>query len=391
VRKSWIERPFWRAPHRPLFALAGLWALVAPLVWLLPDGTAADPVGWHLHELMFGMGAAAVGGYLLTALPAWTGKGPVPVQVTLALSGLWLLGRLGFWLSGILPPIAAAVATSAYLAVLAAFVLRALLTCRLWSRLWVVAAVCGLTLADFLLVYGPAAAPGRIGLSCVLLFAFLISAIGGRAVPAFTRHWLERRKVPVHFDDGRWLGRLGLSALAAGGAAAFANASTAVGVLLGLSGMLQLVRMAGWRSFRTVGYPALLLLHLAWLWLSAGLVFVGLTLLSPQTLALSAALHALTMGAMGTMMLAIMSRAAMARRGDLLVLSPTLAVAFALVWLSAPIRIAAGTLAVASPMPMQLASLFWIAGWALFLCAHLQSLRHPAPRPVLSARIGTLS
>ncbi len=361
--------------------------MVAPLVWLLPDGIATDPVGWHLHELMFGTGGAAVGGYLLTALPAWTGRGPAPAGIVLALSLLWIVGRLGFLLSEMVPPIAAAAATSAYLVVLGAFILCELLTSRLWSRLWVVAPILGLMLADGLLVSG--AAQGRTGLCGVLLFAALISAIGGRAVPAFTRSWLERRKIATDLRDGRWLGRLGIGALMAGGVAALADAGRPAGILLVLSGTLQLVRMAGWRSFRTVRYPALLLLHLAWLWLPAGLALVGLALLSPQTLTLPAALHALTMGAMGTMMLAIMSRAAMARQGDRLVLSPVLASAFALVWLSALIRIAAGS--ATAEAALRLAALFWVAGWALFLCAHLRSLLRPAPRPVFSARIGAPS
>ncbi|MCV3735278.1 NnrS family protein (plasmid) [Rhizobium sp. TRM96647] len=380
-----IGHPFWQAPHRPLFAFAGLWALVAPLVWLLPDGISTDPVGWHLHELMFGMGGAAVGGYLLTALPAWTGRGPVPARFTLALTGLWIAGRLAFRLSDMLPPTAVAAATSAYLAVLGAYILRALLQCRLWSRLWVVAAICGLLLADLLIVSGAAAVQGRTGLCGVLLFTLLISAIGGRAVPAFTRHWLERRTVPTGLCDGRWLGRLSIGALAAGAAATFLDANAAAGGLLVLSGTLQFMRTAGWRSLRTLRYPALLLLHLAWLWLPAGLLLVGLALILPQALMPSAALHALTMGAMGTMMLAIMSRAAMVRQGDRLVLSPPLAAAFALVWLSAPIRIAAGSVAMEPLMPMRLASLFWIVGWVLFLCSHLRSLRRPVPRPVLSA------
>ncbi len=361
--------------------------MVAPLVWLLPDGIATDPVGWHLHELMFGTGGAAAGGYLLTALPAWTGRGPAPAGIVLALSLLWIVGRFGFLLSEMVPPIAAAAATSAYLVVLGAFILCELLTSRLWSRLWVVAPILGLMLADGLLVSG--AVQGRTGLCGVLLFALLISAIGGRAVPAFTHSWLKRRKTATAFRDGRWLGRLGISALVTGGVAALADAGTAAGILLVLSGTLQLARMAGWRSFRTVRYPALLLLHLAWLWLPAGLALVGLVLLSPQTLTLPAALHALTMGAMGTMMLAIMSRAAMARQGDRLVLSPVLASAFALVWLSALIRIAAGS--ATAEAALRLAALFWIAGWALFLCAHLRSLLRPVPRPVFSARIGAPS
>lgn len=69
-----LDHPLWQAAHRPLFFCAGLCALLVPAVWLWPGGLDADPVRWHLHELLFGMGGAAVGGYLLTALPAGPGQ-----------------------------------------------------------------------------------------------------------------------------------------------------------------------------------------------------------------------------------------------------------------------------------------------------------------------------
>ncbi|HOZ33904.1 MAG TPA: NnrS family protein, partial [Tabrizicola sp.] len=98
-----LDHPLWQAAHRPLFFCAGLAALVAPAVWLWPVGLVADPLHWHLHELLFGMGGAAVGGYLLTAAPSWTGAGRVGPQSVRALTLLWLLARLALPLAESLP------------------------------------------------------------------------------------------------------------------------------------------------------------------------------------------------------------------------------------------------------------------------------------------------
>lgn len=382
----WADHPFWQAPHRPLFLFAGLWAVATPSVWLLPGGSGRDPVLWHLHELMFGMGGAAVGGYLLTALPAWTGR-KVSSRTTLVFTTLWLLSRLGFAAGGSLPIGLQLVAILAYFLFLAAFLAWALLLAGLWSRAWLLAPVIGLTAADSALLVDPdGLRTGGTALVPVLIFAFLISGIGGRAVPAFTRHWLERSKIPARLQDSQSLSAAAIATLAAGACLAFWQMDIAAGICLIASAVLQFVRMTRWQFMTTIRYPALFVLHLAWAWLPAGLLLVGLALLWPDIIGVATALHGLTMGAMGTMMLAIMGRAAMLRQGETLVLSPTLAFGLALVWLSAPVRIAAGLLPVDGFDSVPIAALFWMAGWALFLKAHLASLRRPIPRPVLSAR-----
>ncbi len=361
--------------------------MAAPAVWLLPGGIGGDPVLWHLHELMFGMGGAAAGGYLLTALPAWTGR-KVSCRATMVFTALWLLSRLGFAAAGSLPLGLQLVATLAYFLFLAGFLAWTLLSAGLWSKTWILAPVIGLTAADCGLLLDPAGLrTGGTLLAAVLAFAFLISGIGGRAVPAFTRHWLERAKIPARLRDSQRLSAAAIGTLSAGICLALSRMDIAAGVCLVASAVLQFVRMAKWRPRATIRYPALFLLHLAWAWLPAGLLLVGHALVAPDVIGVATALHGLTMGAMGTMMLAIMGRAAMLRQGERLVLSPTLASAFALVWLSAPVRIAAGLFPADRLDPVPVAALLWMAGWALFLKAHLASLRRPIPRPVLSARM----
>lgn len=376
----------WQAPHRPLFLFAGIWALVTPAIWLVPDRYGLDPASWHFHELMFGMGGAAVGGYLLTSLPAWAkGAGVSPIT-TLILAVLWCVARFSFVQRTALPFPIFVIGTLAYFAFLGAFLARQFLRALLWRKMWVIAAVGGLGLLDLLLIVPFLDIDiSRTGTITALLFALLISLIGGRAVPAFTRHWLERERRPERITDRRSLAALSVVALIVGIILVGAAVPESAGVCLALSGVLHLMRIAGWRSLHAVRYPALLVLHLAWIWLPVGLLLVGLAMMRPTSMGPADALHALTMGTMGTMMLAIMGRPAMKRRDGRLLLGPKLALAFVLVWLAALIRVSAPVLAIDPLAMIPATALIWMSGWMLFLCGFLPALRGPVIRPVLSA------
>ncbi len=368
----------WLAPHRPLFLLAGLWALLVPAVWLLPPGLGPEPLAWHRHELLFGMGGAALGGYLLTALPAWTEGRRVAPAVTAALVALWLVGRLAFAIGGTGP--LGSLAGAAYFLALAGFLSARVTRARAWDRM-------PLALAP--LVPGWAQVGDLSGETAALFFALLIGLVGGRAIAAFTRHWLARWPNAPAVSDPPWLAAGALLTLALAMAALQVDAPRLAGPLLIASGLMQLARMPGWRSGYAVRYLALLLLHLAWLWLPLGLVLAGAAQLPGAGLDPATALHAVTMGAMGSMMLAIMARAAMVRQGTRLRVSPVLGIAFALVQLSVLARLLMGW-AGADPAPLlRIAALAWMAGWALFLWDFRHALRGPVPRPVLSARSRT--
>lgn len=384
-----LDHPLWQAAHRPLFLGAGLAALLAPVVWLWPGGFGADPVFWHLHELLFGMGGAAVGGYLLTALPSWTGAGPAAPQIVRALTLLWIVARLAMLWSGILPFGVLLPLALGYVAALALVMARALVAAGAWSRLWSVGAVAGLMLGDGLVLAearGIVEAPD-MPLGMVLLFATLIGLIGGRAVPAFTISWLQHEGTPPRVRDSRGLAALAVGATALGGGLALGGFPGTAGACLLLAGVLHGARMAGWQSARARRYPALFMLHLAWAWLPLGLILLGFALLCPQGLPRAAALHALTMGAMGAMILAIAGRAAMRRHGRRLIAGRGLVLAFALVWLAALWRVAAPVVPAGWPDPVIASAALWMLGWAVFLWAFRAALRGPVPWPVLSARL----
>lgn len=382
VRKRW--RSLWQAPFRPLFFLAGLWALVVPVVWLLPEGIVPTRLAWHSGELLFGMAGAGAGGYLLTALPAWTKRGPVPPAVTMVASCLWCIARLAAALPEWLPFFAVAIGASAYFAFLTAILAHGVVSSGAWDRAWAPLATAALGI-NAVLFAGNGPMPAQ---ASPLLYILLIVLIGGRAVPAFTRHWLDRMGSGKHLSDRpqfSWLAILGvLAAVSLGGA----RQDISVGLMLVFSGILLLMQMKGWQSFRTWRYPALFILHLAFGWTPTALVLSGLSAIFPDQIPSAAALHALTMGAMGTMMAAFMMRSAMVRDGETLILSRTMALAFSLVSLSALLRVGGCWTSDTYFNLVGAAAICWMTAWALFLVAYFPAMTGPVPRPVFSAAIG---
>ncbi|OAP50490.1 NnrS family protein [Sinorhizobium saheli] len=371
----------WRAPYRPLFFLAGLWALAAPMVWLLAEETAPGRIAGHSRELLFGMAGAAAGGYLLTALPAWTSRGPVAPAVTVAAAGLWCLGRLTVLFAEHLPVLAAEVGACAYFAFLTAILAHGVLSAEAWYRYWapLATAALGINAALGEGVRSTGATP--------LLYVVLVVLVGGRAVPALTRHWLERTGRLKPFRDRPTLSHLAILGILAAIHLGGVHQHAASGLALIFSGMLLMLQMATWQTLRTRRYPALFMLHIAFAWTPAALGLNGLSALFPEQISPGAALHALTMGAMGTMISAFMMRSAMAREGERLIVSRVMAGAFALVSLSALLRVLDGWLEDAHFDPVPAAAVLWIAAWALFLVAYIPAMRGPVPRPVFSAAI----
>ncbi|WP_313352953.1 NnrS family protein [Paracoccus sp. (in: a-proteobacteria)] len=375
-----LAHALWLAPYRPFFLLAGLWAVLMPAVWLLPAGLGPDPLRWHQHELLFGMGGAAVGGYLLTALPAWTGR-PVAPTITRLMVALWFAGRVTFALGA--PPPLGPLAGAAYFLALGGWLSWHVAKARVWRKMPLALAPLSLGCLE---VFAAGDFEHDAQRMAPLFFALLISLVGGRAIAAFTHRWAARSPSPFPVADPRWLSVGGLMALLMAVVVLVCGFSGLSGALFIMAGMMQLARMLAWRSWHSHRYPALLLLHLAWLWLPIGLTLAGMAQFPPFGLDMATALHAITMGAMGTMMLAIMGRAAMIRAAGRLLVSRRLAAAFCLVYLSALIRLLMGW-ADAENLDaiLRLAALLWMGGWAAFLLDFGWSLKSPVPRPVLSA------
>lgn len=372
---------------RPFFLSAALWAAIALALWIaVLTGSVAlptrfDPLGWHIHEMLFGFVLAAVAGFLLTAIPEWTGRRPVNGQLLGLLWILWLLGRIDTLVSGFLPAAAAICADLAFPAALTAIVARELIASGNRNRGPMIVPAAALTLAQLLMDLGGEAGltrlesyGWRLGVAAILI---LISVIGGRIVPAFTRNWLLRRGHEHLPSATGMVDRVALGVLHAALIAwVLFPQSRLTGLALLAGATLHLWRLSRWRTAPTRVEPLLLVLHVGYAWLVVGVAALGLATWDAD-FPLSAAIHALTVGAIGTMILAVMTRATRGHTGWELAADRPTTVIYVFVALATAARIAAAFTAQARLTWLLAAGALWIGAFGLFLVRYAPLLLRP--------------
>lgn len=335
---------------RPFFLLGACWAALMIALWLpilagsfaLP--TAFAPLEWHVHELLFGYVPAIVAGFLLTAVPNWTGRLPVTGQPLLGLVSLWAAGRLAILLSAVIGPVPAALIDVSFLMVLGAVIGREIVAGKNYHNLRVLAGVALLLAGNVVFHAEVIAGSGqgygtRIGLSATIL---LIMLIGGRIIPSFTRNWLVKiapGRLPIPFD------RTDMAVIAVSAVALLAwimapqSGVTAAACLV--AGCANVYRLSRWAGDRTLSEPLVAVLHLAFSFVPLGFLLEGLAIVKPGIIAGSGALHAWTVGAIGLMTLAVMTRASLGHTGRPLTATRAITLIYAAAFTAAIARIVA--------------------------------------------------
>ncbi len=362
---------------RPFFLGAGIWAFTDTALWIavlnsvLSLPTAFDPVAWHAHEMIFGFAAAAIAGFLLTAIPNWTGRMPLQGGPLALLFATWLIGRAAMATSAIIGPQLAAGLDLAFPVLLIGVVLREILAGRNWRNLPMPAALAGLIAANALThmeamgLTQTGSIGQRLGIGIIIV---LISLIGGRIIPSFTRNWLAKRGVTRMPAVAGRLDQLSLAlVVAALGAWVVVPTGIATGVPLVVAGLASFVRLARWRGHRTFAEPLVWSLHLGFAWVPAGLCLMGLGVLVPQAAPATAGLHALSVGAIGSMTLAVMTRAILGHTGRGLTADGWTTSIYLLIAAAAATRVTA-PIALDIYNPLLWASAFlWSAAFGLFI------------------------
>lgn len=332
AQTSALQMRRWRGPalfsfgFRPFFLFAAIWLILAMTLWLavliggvdLP--TRFDAVSWHAHEFLFGYLGAVLAGFLLTAVPNWTGRLPIVGWRLAALFALWCAGRGVILFSAAFPPLAPPVVDLAFPAALGGLILREIIAGKNWHNLIVLALLTVFTLANALFHYealtGDYAAQGtglRLGLATAVM---MIAVIGGRIVPSFTRNWLARvdqtaRPAPPmqRFDKLTLLTSLPILAYWVLQPFAFKT-----GICLLVFGLLQAIRLARWQGHHTLTEPLVFVLHAAYAFIPFGAFALGLDQIlgNPGTVG---AQHLWMAGAIGGMTLAVMTRATLGHTG----------------------------------------------------------------------------
>ena len=368
----------WSLAFRPFFFAASSWAALALALWtiLFMTGGALpsrfDPLTWHIHAMLFGFVLAAIAGFMLTAIPAWTGRPPVHGAALAGLAGLWLVGRIVCLVSAFLPLWLAAALDLAFPVALCATAAREIIAARNWRNLMMPVPIGALGVADLLMYLElagfnvPAGLGWRLAIAAIIS---LISAIGGRIIPAFTRNWLKARGASALPAAPDRINSIALATLHTGllGWAIFPD-SWPVGVLLLLGAALNLRTLARWRGLATLAEPLLTILHLGYAWVVFGAALLGASLLSdivPQ----SAAIHAFTAGAIGTMVLAVMTRVARGHTGRPLKADRVAIAIYVAITAAAVTRVLAAFDGDSLHL-LGASALLWVTGFGLFAIAY---------------------
>lgn len=361
---------------RPFFLAAGAWAAFAILLWLplyiggVAVPTAFAPRDWHSHEMLYGYASAAIAGFLLTAVPNWTGRLPVNGAPLGALALLWVAGRIAVFVSAEIGAAAAAAIDLSFLVTLAAVIGREIVAGRNWRNLKVLV-VLGVLIAGNAafhwesIRFGVADYGNRIAVAAVIM---MIMVVGGRIVPSFTRNWLSRRgpgRLPASFNRFD-LASMAMAALALA-AWVVVDDSAVTGVLLIAAGLVQAVRFGRWAGDRTVADRLVLILHVGFVFVPIGFVLAGLAALWPAVPE-SAGTHAWTAGAIGVMTLAVMTRATLGHTGQPLAASPGTQVIYLFAVAAAVLRICAAF--ESSMILLDLAGVAWVCAFGGFVALY---------------------
>ena len=373
---------------RPFFLLAGLWAVLGVALWVaalaglpMPEGGPLPLPRWHAHEMLAGFVGAALSGFVLTAVPNWTGRRGYAGAPLVGVFALYLAGRLALLPGSPVPVAVAAALALLALPALVGLVLPALVKARA-ARLLGPPALVLVFWAGDLLMLGEAAGWWGAGAwrTGQLLSAnaalMLVGLIGGRIIPSFTLNALRKTSRPAEprplpgVDRAAVLSLLGVvlvDLVAPDGAAA--------GAVAALAAVLTALRLSRWHGLRTLGQPILWVLHLAYAFVPLALATKAVWLLAGAPWA-AHWLHLQGAGARALMILAVMSRAILGHTGRDLVAARPVALAYALLALAAPLR-AFGPALVPGLLPLALAGACFAGAFALFLWVYAPILVRP--------------
>jgi uncharacterized protein involved in response to NO len=372
---------------RSNFLLAGLAGLCLVPLWALrfvmgrPISSSWPPTLWHGHEMLFGFITSAIAGFLLTAVPSWTDQKGFAGRPLMILAGLWLTARVLIASSGLWPAVVIAAVDLAFLPALAVLVAQPLLRVRSRNTpLLLVLMLFWLTNLTFhiglLRNNAPLALHAlHLGIDIVLV---LVTVIGGRIVPAFTTSALRSLGLQHVVQNRSVLTVMAIAAMVLVTLSdLFAPDSRLAGVIAGISACIQAARLLQWGTWRTLRQPIVWVLHLGYAWLPVGLALKAAALLSGAAIG-AFWLHALTIGALTTMIVAVMTRVSLGHTGRPLIVDPLITLAYLLLTAAATVRVfGLSALRLNYPVVIAWSALFWTSAFALFVLVYAPILYGP--------------
>ena len=381
-----MESLIFQNSFRPFFIAAGIWATLAVPFWLLSYFGILIGIDnfnillWHQHEMLFGFVPAAITGFILTAIPNWTGRLPIKNKPLALLLLLWILGRVGFLITAIFGTITTSLMDLPFLIVLVLVIMREIISGKNWRNLPVIILISFFTLGNILvhLQIQEIIDSAELGIRLsTFTLSVLLALIGGRIVPSFTRNWLTKIKAERFPSPAGIFDKISLISLVV-----FVFAQIVIpyheltSLLALLAGLLHGIRLIRWKVWMTLSEPLILILHVGYMWLSVALVligFAGLTNFVPY----ASSYHALTIGAFSTMILAVMTRASLGHTGRRLKATLGTTFIYVFITIASVLRVCEPFLNEFGNLVLSFSGIFWTLSFALFVFIYLPILSQP--------------
>ncbi len=383
-RPAYQWPPFFSYGFRPFFLGAALFAGLAVPTWILVLAGSVDinflypPREWHVHEMVFGFLPCVIAGFILTAIPNWTDRPPLCGLPLALLFTVWVAGRMSMacpWM----PSLLATIIDSSFLLALAGVIWREIIAGQVWERapigiLISVYALANILFHIFVLGNHDTDLAPRVALGLLMV---LLTLIGGRITPSFTEDFLDEagiKKQPASFSP---LDGIAILFVIVAAIAWMAQPHYMItGWLLIAAGSANVIRLSRWHGWRTWREPLVLILHMGYGWLALSLIILGGSILE-WGLPASDAIHALTTGAVGTMTLAVMTRATLGHTGRLKHAGTFTVLIYLLVNLGAILRLLAPTIEGSTTLILGMATLGWSGAYLLFAVVYGPFLLKP--------------
>ena len=371
---------------RPFFLLNGLFSILAISLWVMTlHGSvqlAITPL-WHSHELLMGFAMAAVAGFSLTAVANWTGRPAVHGTPLAVLVLSWLLGRLAMLLYTWLPADLVFFLDMLFPVLLCILLGREIIGGRSQRNYPLVGIMFVVVVLNILYHAGIKQwLPGAERLAMYLLIhtiLVLVAIIAGRITPAFTGNWLRQQgqvDLPVNSDQ---VTRVALTlTVFVGLAASFFPTHVATAYLAFAAALVHGFRLSRWKAFSTLSNPLLFVLHAAYAWIPIGYFLLGCSIFG-WVFSSTAALHALTMGAIGGIVLAVATRVALGHTGRPLQISRAVVAAYWILLLAILIRVLGPLTGANYLLIVDLSAIGWIVAFAIFTWVYWPILSRPKP------------
>lgn len=383
---SFWQHALFALPFRSFFLFASLSSIIALAIWIADlsfmfrdSATGISGIVWHIHEMIFGFAVMVAVGFILTAVQTWTGRPSITGKPVAGLLALWFLIRVCFWVNTTLAIYAAFFMQLLWwLAVISIYAKLVFAAQNRRNYLFIpLLTILALTQLAMLALdlLGHSAIALHLAKTTVFLFSLLVTVVGGRVIPFFTANGTKSPQV----GNLEWLEKILLPLSAICFIAYFLSfffpireVSAAFFILLGL---LQLIRLSRWQGGKTLKVPLLWSLHISYLFMAIGLTLMGLSHFNIAVSA-SSAIHLITIGTVGLMIFAMMSRVSLGHTGRMLQIKPLITFSFILMIASALSRVILAELALVQ-LAWYLSAALWAATAILFIANYWKILSSP--------------